>query len=343
MKLHVEPLDDRGVWDCFWEKNAPGALFQSWEWGEVVKNQSLSLVRYGLYEDSRLIGIFQIMIVRARRATYLHIRHGPILERHTLANWKQVLAYLQTIARQEGAWFLRFSPQIDDTPYNVKLFTVLGLRPSITHEVDAERCMLLPLAQTEDALLSAMRKSTRYEIRRSEKMDIHVVRSLDPKDLEKFFDLYRATSKRQHFVEHEGVAEEFAVYAKTGNAVLLLGYYEQTLMSAAIILFSGNQAIYHHGASIPSKAPVNYAVQWAAIRMARERGLAWYNFWGVSPQVNISHPWAGHSLFKRGFGGMETVKIHAQDYPISPLYGLTRAFEWWQERRRGYSSVLYLI
>ena len=116
MKLHVEPLDDRGVWDCFWEKNAPGALFQSWEWGEVVKNQSLSLVRYGLYEDSRLIGIFQIMIVRARRATYLHIRHGPILERHTLANWKQVLAYLQTIARQEGAWFLRFSPQIDDTP-----------------------------------------------------------------------------------------------------------------------------------------------------------------------------------------------------------------------------------
>ncbi|MDP1722630.1 MAG: peptidoglycan bridge formation glycyltransferase FemA/FemB family protein [Candidatus Gottesmanbacteria bacterium] len=336
MKLHVEPFDDRGEWERFWGMHAPGALFQSWCWGEVVKKQSLPLVRFGLYERSRLIGIYQVMVVRARRGTYLHIRHGPVLERHTVMNWKSVLSHLCRVARLEGAWFLRFSPQIDDTPGNQKLFTALGLRPSITHEVDAERCLLLPIGQTEDALLAAMRKSTRYDIRRSEKMDIHVVHSTDPKDLEKFFELYRKTSKRQHFVEHEGVACEFEVYAKIGNVVLLMGYHEQTLMSAAIILFSGNQAIYHHGASIPSKAPVNYAVQWTAIRMAKERGYTWYNFWGVSPQDNLSHPWAGHSLFKRGFGGMETVKIHAQDYPVSRLYYFTRAFEWWQERRRGY-------
>ncbi len=336
MKLHVEPLEDRGEWERFWGMHAPGALFQSWCWGEVAKKQSLPLVRFGLYERSRLIGIYQVMVVRARRGTYLHIRHGPVLERHTLMNWKSVLFHLCRVARLEGAWFLRFSPQIDDTPGNRKLFTSLGLRPSITHEVDAERCILLPLDQTEDALLSAMRKTTRYEIRRAEKMGIHVVRSTDPDDLIKFFDLYRQTSKRQHFVMHDGVDLEFNVYTKEGNAVLLLGYHEQILQSAAIILFSGNQAIYHHGASIPTKAPVNYAVQWTAIRMAKERGLGWYNFWGVAPAESLSHPWQGHSLFKRGFGGIETVNIHAQDYPVAPLYGLTRAVEWWQERSRGY-------
>lgn len=336
MNLRIDTVLDRTEWERFWEMNAPQALFQSWLWGEVVIRQSLPLIRFGLYGGSRLVGIYQVVTVRARRGTYLHVRHGPIFVAQKLPYWRSVLTHLQSLAREERAWFLRMSPQIDDSPSHRELFGSLGLKPSVLHEVDAERCLHLPLVQPEDQLLTGMRKTTRYEIRRAEKMGICVVSSTDPADLDKFFDLYQKTSKRQHFVVHGGIREEFGVYTKEGNAVLLLGYHENTLLSTAMILFSGNQAIYHHGASIPTKLPINYAVQWEAIRMAKKRGFAWYNFWGVAPEGNQSHPWYGHSLFKRGFGGSEVVTIHAHDVPTSGLYWFTRALEWWEERRRGY-------
>ncbi|MBI3342879.1 peptidoglycan bridge formation glycyltransferase FemA/FemB family protein [Candidatus Gottesmanbacteria bacterium] len=334
--MNISIITERSVWERFWEQEAPQALFQSWLWGDVVKRQAIPVTRFGLYDGSRLIGIFQVVTVRARRGTYLHVRHGPIFSTQTLPYWASTLASLQSLAHGERAWFLRMSPQLDDSSAHRELFRSLGLIPSVTHEVDAERCLLLPLGQSEEELLAGMRKTTRYEIRRAEKVGIRVVSSTDPADLDTFFDLYRQTSKRQHFVEHKGIREEFEQYCKEGDAILLLGYHEHTLLSAAVILFSGNQAIYHHGASIPSKFPANYAVQWEAIRVAKKRGIAWYNFWGVSSRENQSHPWYGHSLFKRGFGGSERVTIHAHDVPTSGLYWVTRAIEWWEERLRGY-------
>ena len=336
MHCFVKPITDPGLWNNFWVAHGPGALFQSWDWGEVVLRRSFPLVRLGVYSGSELVGICQVMIVRARRGTYLHVRHGPVFKRHNIAYWQCFLSHLTAFAKTEHAWFLRCSPQIPDTPQNRNLLCKLGFVPSVIHEVDAERCLLLSLDQTKDALLSAMRKTTRYEIRRAEKIGIQVREETDRKALDNFIDLYARTSLRQHFVAHEGITEEFDVFTRSGNAVLLLGYHEETLSSGALILFSGNQAIYHHGASIPTKLPVNYAVQWTAIRMAKARGALWYNFWGVAPAGDDRHPWQGHSQFKRGFGGIESVTINAVDYPVSLFYRLTRAYEWCQERRRGY-------
>lgn len=334
--MQINIVTDSRIWEDFWEAHGPQALFQSWLWGEVVRRQSLPLLRLGLYDGPRLAGIFQVVTVRARRGTYLHVRHGPVFASQKAPYWRSVLASLTSLAHQERAWFCRISPQLYDSPANRRLLSSLGLRASAVHEVDAERCLRLSLYPTEDELMSGMRKTTRYEIRRAEKMGVNVASSADPADLDKFFNLYQETSRRQHFIVHKGIREEFEMYSREGKAILLLGYHENSILGAAIILFSGNQAIYHHGASSRTKVPVNYAVQWEAIRTAKKRGLAWYNFWGVAPEGSPSHPWYGHSLFKRGFGGEEVVTIHAHDLPTSGFYPVTRAIEWWEERKRGY-------
>ncbi|MBI4066708.1 peptidoglycan bridge formation glycyltransferase FemA/FemB family protein [Candidatus Gottesmanbacteria bacterium] len=336
MKLHIEEIVSRPVWETFVGKYASRALFQTWLWGEVIKQQGIALWRFGLFDGRSLAGVVQVAKVRARRGTYLHVRHGPVFRLQRLSYWRSVLTHLSSFARTERAWFLRVSPYIDDSPEHRLLLRGLSLRPSVLHEVDGERCLLLSLDQTEEEILARMRKSTRYEVRRAEKMGLRIMHSTDPNDLDGFFRLYQETSKRQRFVPHKGIREEFALYAAEGNAVLVLGYDQQILLSAAIILFSEHQAIYHHGASIPGKLPVNYAVQWEAIRMAKKRGMRWYNFWGVSPEGDQSHPWYGHSLFKRGFGGTEVTLIHAYDLPLSPWCWLTRGFEWIEERMRGY-------
>lgn len=334
--LQINIITEVKIWEDFWNAHAPQALFQSWLWGEVVKRQLLPIVRFGLYEGPKLVGIFQVVTIKARRGTYLHVRHGPIFATQRQEYWESVLSYLKSLARKERAWFCRISPQLQDSQENHHLLKSLGLIPSAVHEVDAERCLRLSLSQTEEELLSAMRKTTRYEIRRAEKMGVHVASSTDSADLDNFFDLYKETFRRHHFVAHIGIREEFEIYNKEGKVILLLGYHEKSLLSAAIILFSGNQAIYHHGASLSSKFPVNYAVQWEAIRTAKKRGYEFYNFWGVAPLENSSHPWRGHSLFKRGFGGSEVVTIHAHDLPTSAFYPISRAIEWWEERRKGY-------
>lgn len=333
--LRINPIDDRHEWERFWGRHAPHALFQSWLWGDVIKRQSLPLFRFGLYNGSDLLGIFQVAVVRAKRGTYLHVRHGPILS-PSITQWRFVTNFLKDRAKREGASFLRVSPPMDDSAGHRSLLRALGLLPAATHEVDAERCWVLDITPSEEALLVVMRKTTRYEIRHAQHLGVRVVTTTDPIDLDNFFTLYGETARRQHFIEHRGIREEFDMFAKEEKAVLLLGYHQQDLLSAAIILFLGDQAIYHYSASVPTKYSVGYAIQWEAIREAKRRGMKAYNFWGIAPPDRPNHPWRGITLFKTGFGGREIRTIHAHDLSISPRYWVTRSLESWERLRRGY-------
>ena len=195
---------------------------------------------------------------------------------------------------------------------------------------------MLDLGPSEDAILAGMRKTVRYEIRHAEKDGIEVFSTTNPEYLKEFFALYAQTSTRQGFVPHTGIREEFEVFTKKHQAVLYLGKAGGQTLSAAIILYYGNQAIYHHGASVPSKLPVSSVIQWEAIREAKKRGMNVYNFWGIAPENSLKHPWRGITLFKKGFGGREINYIHAQDLAISPMYVLPRTVELVRRISRGY-------
>lgn len=327
--MTIKEITDRGVWDHFWETHAPEALFQSWLWGEVVKKQSLPLVRFGLYDGSKLVGIFQVVTVRARRGTYLHVRQGPIL----LKQWSFVTNFLKDQARRERASFVRISPPLGDTDANRQMLKRFGMLPAATHEMDAQRRWVLDITRPEEMILSGMRKTTRYEIKRAMKEGVIIEKT---EDVSSFFDLYGQTADRHGFVPHKGIREEFDVFSNEHGATMFLGKHRQKAFAAAIILFLGHQAIYHHGASIPNHFGASYLLQWEAIREAKRRGMKTYNFWGIAPPDKPNHPWRGITLFKTGFGGQEVRTIHTHDLPISPRYYLTRSIEIWERLRRGY-------
>lgn len=334
--MRINTVSDRAEWERFREIHAPAALFQSWLWGDVVRRQSLPLTRFALYDGSRLTGIFQVATVHARRGTYLHIRHGPITHTSDSDVWNDIIGYLREFAKKEGAAFIRMSPPIEDSDTNLTFLRSIGMIPAAVHEVDAERCWVLDITPGDDILLAGMRKTTRYEIKRAIKEGIIVEKSEDPKSLQSFFDLYKQTATRQGFVPYQGIREEFDVFAKEHRALLLTGAHEGKTAAAALVLFMGNEAIYHHGASVTSRIPVSYLVQWEAIREAKRRGMKVYNFWGIAPLAAQGHPWHGITLFKAGFGGQEVRTIHAHDLPISPRYWMTRGIEWWEKKKRGY-------
>jgi len=181
-----------------------------------------------------------------------------------------------------------------------------------------------------------MRKTTRYEVRKAEKLGVTVEMTKDVKRLKDFYSLYEETSRRQGFVVHTSITEEFDVFAKEDKSLLFFGSYEKKVLAGAIIVFYGGQAIYHHRASITSKIPGSYAVQRKSIIEAKKRGIKLYNFYGIAPEDKPNHPWRGITLFKKGFGGHEINYIHAHDLPLSPMYFVPKTIETIRTKMRGY-------
>lgn len=98
-------------------------------------------------------------------------------------------------------------------------------------------------------------------------------------------------------------------------------------LASALILFTKSSAFYHQGASIHTKYPAPYLMQWEAIREAKKQGCQLYNFWGIAPDENKDHPWLGLTMFKKGFGGNQIDYLPTYDLIISPKYYLTFCYE----------------
>lgn len=336
MGLSVLSVSSRTQWDEFLAAHCPGALFQSWLWGDVIAQPRTPVERLGLYDGPRLAGIMQLQKVAAKRGSFLHVRHGPVLATHSNEYWKEVVGALRKKAKEENVLFIRISPHIPDTAEHRKLLSSFGFSPAAIHAMDAEYCWILDITPPEEELLRGMRKTTRYEIKRAGTLGVSVKVSTNPGDLGDFFNLYTHTFQRHGFVPHEGIAEEFTVFSREGKSILLTGSYNGEITAAAIIVFHNNEAIYRHGASVPAKVPVTYAIQWHAIQEAKRRGMKQYNFWGIAPEDKPEHPWKGITLFKTGFGGHAVQFVHAQDLPVSPLYVFPRTIETIRRMRKGY-------
>lgn len=336
MAIAIKLIENSDIWEQFIRQYAPSALFQSWLWGAVEKKRGMHVMRFGMYEEDTLVGIYQTIKVRAKRGTFIHVRHGPILADQTKTTWMHVVSHLKKYAREEGAWFVRISPQITDSLENQELLKSLGMQPAAIHAMDGEDCWVLDITPNEEELLAQMRKTTRYEIRRAQKLGVKVRISTSLSDMKHFHALYKQTSARQRFVPHSGIDEEFGIWAQNNNAILLMAEHDGKTLATSIILFYGSHAIYHHSASIPSHVPASHLLQWHAILEAKKRGNLVYNFWGIAPDDKPNHPWRGITLFKKGFGGREIKFIHAHDLPVSPLYSISRTIELYRRMKKKY-------
>ncbi|OGG10347.1 hypothetical protein A3A59_04540 [Candidatus Gottesmanbacteria bacterium RIFCSPLOWO2_01_FULL_42_10] len=334
MEITIREIKPGDEWDGFILKNNPWSFFQSTTWIKLQEKLGVSVWHLGLFNKQKMIGLVAVYVIRAKRGTFLHVRHGPVFTSSTnIENWKILIAKLKEIASQEKAWFIRFSPMIVETPTLRNLFQKLGMFPSPIHAMDAEICWVLDITKTEEELLAEMRKTTRYLIRQAQKMGVEVDKTNGLADFQK---LYIQTYERHGFVPYAGIGEEFDLFFQNNNAVSFVAKHDGLPIAAAIILFFGDFAIYHHGASIPSKIPGSYLLQWMAIKEAKKRGKKLYNFWGIAPPDKPNHPWSGITLFKQGFGGREVRFGHVQDLPLSPFYAISYTIEKLRKLKRGY-------
>lgn len=337
--LQVREINNKKTWEEFLNKTEINfyPLFQSWDWSEIQKKSGFDILRLGLYEKEKLIGLSLIVDVKARRGHYFHLRHGPVLLEFKDKYFDFFIRHVKEIARERNAAFLRISPLVSKDDFK-EFFKSRKFINAPIHNMDAETCWVLDIEKSEEELLKDMRKTHRYLVRKSLSMDIKVVRTKNMSDLDVFLKLYNNTSSRKHFVPHRGIKEEFEILCKNDEALLLLAEYEKKIIAGALIVFMGKMAIYHHGASLDEfkNIPASYLLQWEAINEAKKRGKTIYNFWGITPINQPDHPWKGITLFKTGFGGQRRDFIHAQDLPLNMGYWKSYLIELYTKWKKGY-------
>ncbi len=331
--MEIKPFTDGYLWNRFVETQNPWSFFQSWEWGEVHRKIDNEIIRWGFYDRGNLIGIAQIILIKAKRGTFLHIRHGPVFLKNDHQHWTLFLEKIRSLGKERGCDFVRVSPMLENSLENQKFLMTLGFNSSPIHRMDGENCWILDLGKNEEEILAGMRKTTRYLIRHAERAGVEISQSIE---IDRFLPLYTQTAKRHEFVPHQGIREEFALFSKAKKAYLLLAKQGDELLAASLFIRFASQLIYHHSASIPSRTGATHLLQWHAIKLAKKLGLQYYNFWGIAPITAKRHPWRGITLFKQGFGGQEKQFIHAQDMALTPFYSITWFIESVRRITRGY-------
>jgi lipid II:glycine glycyltransferase (peptidoglycan interpeptide bridge formation enzyme) len=337
-KILIETVDSPELWEQYLDQWPEANFLQSSAWKTFQEKVGKQVWALRLYESNQQknktsLALALVIAETAKRANYLTIAGGPLLDWQSQKRRliiQQLLTFLETIAKSEKISFLRLRPQALSSPELQNFFSELGFRQSPMH-LTADLTLQLDLSQREETLLIQMRKNTRYEVRRAQKMGISTRISSNPADIQAFYEAQVQLANRQKFVpfSYQFLYQQFLAFLKNDQVVLIHSYLKDQLLASAFIIFYRHEAVYHYGVSTlaNAKLPGSYACQWAAIKEAKKRGLASYNFWGISPVNETKHRFAGVSLFKRGFAGQEIEYLAAQDYPFSSHYFLVRAFE----------------
>ncbi len=358
--ITIKKIENQIVWQKFFDENCNQSFLHSWQWGEFQKNLGYDILRLGIYEKNHLQAISQIIKLKTKRGNFLFIPHGPIMKiqksKVKIQNYlKTLIKHLITISKKEDFDFIRIAAIIKNTPENQKIFKDLGFKTAPIY-MHAETTWQLPLTnKIEDELLASMRKTHRYLIKKAYRDGVIIEKTTDPKALNIFYEIYKQTAKREKFTpfSFNYIKNEFKEFNKSNNCLIFLAKITNltnfnqfqpistnfndfqpistnfNYLASALIIFTKTAAFYHQGASIHTKIPVTYLLQWEAIREAKKRGCQFYNFWGIYDQDSGRTPrsWQGLTLFKTGFGGEKVNFLPTQDYIISPKYYLTWLWE----------------
>jgi lipid II:glycine glycyltransferase (peptidoglycan interpeptide bridge formation enzyme) len=288
----------------------------------------------GLRVGGRLVAGAQVLFRRLPLGFHLaYVPKGPLVDPDDESACSALFDALHKRCRAHRAVLLKIEPEqwvgTGDVPW-----TQYGFSPSV-QSVQPRRTILVDLSGSEEAILKRMKSKTRYNIRLAERKGVRVHKG-GPEDIKAFTQLMADTSERNAFGVHTPAYYEraFAAFAALDMVRLSIATYEGQPIAGVMVFACGSRSWYAYGASgnaHRNKMP-SYAVQWAAIRWAKERGCCSYDLYGVpdEDQATLEADFRerhdglwGVYRFKRGFGGELVRSIGALDYVYNkPLYWL---------------------
>jgi len=292
-------------------------LFQSDIWQEYEESLGHTTFRISCDKTSA----FLVKLPLYKDKNYLYCPRGPVCSKE---GWHLFLKKAEEIALRENCVFLRVEPYSfpNGITSELKFHTVTPYSP-LSRQFSPMDTQILDISKRDDDLLLEMKPKWRYNIKLAYRKGVTVRMSNKLEDIKTFHEMSVAMHDRGYTpfdIEHY----ERLLYTLTrGKHIkLYIAEYQKKPLSMILVTHFGEVATYLHGASSDEYRDFmpNHLAQWEAILDAKRAGCTVYDFWGVAPENQEGHSWAGITRFKKGFGG-ETVHFPgAFDYAFSPLW-----------------------
>ncbi len=309
-----------------WTRSNSAHLLQSRAWADFKAHYGWHPERRAWYgPDGRPRAAVQLLRrnwpARSRRGlNTVYCPRGPNLDWSDPILVQRVLADLASSAAGPGCIRLKVEPDSIDDPGVARTFENSGWRRS-TGPIQFGSTMLLDLSPEEDELLARMKPKTRYNIRLAERRGVRV-RQGTAADFDLLYRLYAETSVRDGFVirQRDYYTRAWDDFLKTGMAQPFLAEVDETPVAGLILYRYAGRAWFLYGmsGSAHREHMPNHALQWAAIRWARQSGCHTYDLWGAPQADDPSDPLWGVHRFKEGFGAQHVRLVGSWDFTLRP-------------------------
>jgi hypothetical protein len=281
----------------FLDSQDTGHPFQFPQW--AGSESRVMLVR----KDSRIcwLGTFGVQKPLGRRFPWLralNANRGPVCDDVRL--WEAAADELTQNMREESFAYLDVLPEW--------IRQAEGEHPNFAnnfewHSIGKPRSSLrLDLTPTEEEIFANFRKTTRYEVRRAERLGTTVSGVSSDKEIDEFLGVYQRMASQKSFIPNPIDNLRRVIHwliASESRGTLLTGCVGGIIRGGAIIARSGHRCWYILGANDrEGGTAVGHILQWRAILWAKSHGCTEYDFGGYTPGATSGPAW-----FKEGFGG----------------------------------------
>lgn len=255
--------------------------------------------------------------------TLLYSPYGPCADGPTTL--AQALGQLAELARASKAHYVRVEPVASGL--GAEAATTLaaqGLRRAPA-DVQPHLSWKVDLRQDEAVLLKEMRGTSRNLFRNIHKKGVSFEVSTDPAQLPILLGFLHQVSGRAEFTAQSDnyLRQAAEVLMPAGAAKLFIAKLDSVPIAAALSYDTADTRVYAHAAADDAHRKLNAGVPLLVTMMldAKAAGISEFDMWGVSPEDEPDHAWAGFSRFKRSFGGAEVTYPGTWDLPVNrPMY-----------------------
>lgn len=293
---------DRAAWEQFVRQH--GTLPQSAAWGAYKQATGWRVVRKLGWNDDAVVGGVQMLV---KPLLGLHV--GIVREGALVSDEQTGIALMRKVM-EEVSLLVWQPPQ--DMIFSAETIDYLDFQPNPI-KIIPRATVVCDLTQSEEMLLANMRKKTRYWVRRSTREGVTVRRGARG-DLPIFFDLHKRSAEQLNYTP-----TPYATYAAmwehlTDHLQLFVATVNGEAVAAQLLTAFGDTVTTKRigwKREFADFRPI-YALDWAAMRWAKQNGYRHYDFDGIDhaaahallagddlPDQFLQTP----TFYKIGFGG----------------------------------------
>lgn len=355
--LKIIEITNKEQWNSELAKLPYAHVLQTWEWGQF-KHETTGWTphRWAFKRDDEIVAMCSMGERKAGPVSVMYAPKGPAMDYRDLPLVQEVLRLLKDKAKEHRAIWLKIDPdlpyatgvpgedddRIDEPGYSVKRILEKSGWQFSDDQIQFRNTVTIDLTQPEDDILMAMSGNTRRKVRQARKKDV-TIREATVADLDTLYALYDITGDRNDFLirPKEYYLKLWQYVMENDLAHALIAEYEGTPIAQVILFHFADTCWYFYGASSNkerNRMP-NYALQWEAMKWAKNHGYKVYDMWGAPNDFTEDDPMWGVFMFKQGFRGTTERRLGAWDYaPLGLAYSLytealPRVREWMRSLR----------